>query len=248
VQVTATRAAGLGVVPQAPVARDRAAFLAEIEGMLLGADPAKGACVSGQFVHVDLDFLIRLPTGWRCVNQANAVLAQPAAADAQLRIELQGKGADPAEAARAFAGQNQLQLENGRAERIAGLAAYRAVARANTQQGQLGLDLTWIAHPAGMFRVLGLTSVPKFGSYAADFRAAGGSLRQLKAEERERVTELRLRVVKARAGERLEALSKRSGNAWDLATTAIANKLDPAVSLGAGQLVKIAKAEPYRRK
>ncbi|MBM4197631.1 MAG: hypothetical protein FJ197_11160 [Gammaproteobacteria bacterium] len=247
VRVTAERAAGLTIVPAAPVAATRADYLKRVEGLLVGDDPANGACTANAFSHADLDFHLRFPTGWQCQNQPSAVLAAPQTRDALIRLELQGKGTDPRAAAQEFAQKNQIRYESAREDRIAGLPAYRALARAQTQQGELGLDMTWIVHPAGIFRITGMAPVAKFNAALAQFRETSASFRRLTAEEKKNTTVARLRTVKARAGETLDSLGKRSGNVWTVAETAVANAIDPAMTLQAGQLVKIAKAEAYRK-
>jgi predicted Zn-dependent protease len=248
VQVTAQRAAGLQVVPAAPVTATRADFLKRIDGLLVGDDPAKGTCRANTFAHIDFDFFLRFPEGWQCQNQAAAVIAAPQSRDALIRLELQGKGTDARAAAQQFAQRNQLSFEAGEDARIGGFPAYRALARAQTQQGQLGLDMTWIVHPTGIFRITGMAPVQRFNAVLKDLRSAGGTFRSLTAEEKKSATETRLRVVKAKAGETLATLSKRTGNAWSLEETSVVNDLNPAATLAAGQLVKIAKAEPYRRR
>ena len=64
--------------------------------------------------------------------------------------------------------------------------------------------------------------------------------------ERDSIAELRLAVVSARRGETLEALGRRTRNAWSPEKTAVANGLEPGVRLSRGQAVKIVIAHPYR--
>jgi hypothetical protein len=58
--------------------------------------------------------------------------------------------------------------------------------------------------------------------------------------------EQRLRIVAARAGESLEQLAARTRSSWKAQEIAVANALTPGVRLQAGQLVKVAIAEPYQ--
>jgi predicted Zn-dependent protease len=77
-------------------------------------------------------------------------------------------------------------------------------------------------------------------------RNAALTLRPLTEVERGAVTGKRLRMVAARAGERLENLAARTGNVWTPAYTALVNGLATEVVLTDGQLVKIARQEPVR--
>ena len=58
----------------------------------------------------------------------------------------------------------------------------------------------------------------------------------------------KLRLVEAKPGEDIAALGKRSENAWDVYTTAVHNGLVASHRFKGGELVKIARTEPYRRK
>jgi predicted Zn-dependent protease len=111
----------------------------------------------------------------------------------------------------------------------------------------VALELTWIAHPQLTLRLTAMASEPRFRVYSESFRAAARSLHPLTRAERARIQERRLRVVRAREGEGLAGLSRRSGNAWSVAETAVANGLPQEVSLGAGERVKIAVEAPYAR-
>jgi predicted Zn-dependent protease len=115
-----------------------------------------------------------------------------------------------------------------------------------TQQGRAAIDLTWIDHPSGIFRIAALTSEARLDDYRDTFASTAQSFRTLSRFERSGITERRLRVVEARAGESLSSLSRRSGNAWTLDQTAVANALSRNASLEAGTPVKVAVETPYR--
>ena len=103
-------------------------------------------------------------------------------------------------------------------------------------------------HPRAMFRLLGLSPPDRFDDYAGEFRAAARSFRPLGDRERDGITELRLRVARARKGESLASLSRRTKNAWSLEETAMANDLAGERRLHQGEAVKIAVEVPYRRR
>ncbi len=246
VQATAARARALQTAPAAPIAGSRADFYRRLEGLLVGPDPAKGVFRESRFLHPGLGFAVDFPRGWRTQNGADAVAAQSPEQDALVLLEGQGPTGDPGDAAQRFAQQNGLELLDVRRLRIGGLEALHALARARTQQGEVGLDLTWIAHPRATFRITGLAPVQRFDAWARTFESTARSFRPLTEAERGSITELRLRVVAARAGERLSTLTDRTGNAWSVAETAVANGLPADVSLGAGAPVKIAERVPFR--
>ena len=70
--------------------------------------------------------------------------------------------------------------------------------------------------------------------------------RPLHPRERASIRETRLRIVPARGGETLAELSQRTGNAWNLQQTAVANGLFADARLEEGQLLKVAISQPYK--
>jgi predicted Zn-dependent protease len=71
------------------------------------------------------------------------------------------------------------------------------------------------------------------------------SFRPISDEERRSIRVTRLRVETARAGESLVALGQRSGSAWSPAESAVQNALFPDHRFEGGELVKVAREEPY---
>jgi predicted Zn-dependent protease len=185
--------------------------------------------------------------GWRTQNRRDAVGAGAPGQDAFIVLEAQGPREDPLRAARRFASANKLPLGEGVHLRIGGWDAYRSWSEARSQSGDVVIDLTWIAHPDTTLRVTGVAGASRFRVYAESFRATARSVRPLRRAERAGLTVRRLRVVRARRGERLAALSRRTGNVWSVAETAIANALPQEAGLERGELVKIAVEVPYAR-
>jgi predicted Zn-dependent protease len=230
---------------QGPIAATRADFLRRLEGLQLGPDPREGVFRDEHFLHPILGFAIDFPRGWQTRNVRRAVGAQSPRRDAVVVLESQGPREEPRTAARRwFAAHGAVQLVESGAVRIGGWPAYRAVGEARTQQGVTALMLTWIAHPKGTFLLTGMTSVSAWRSHAGTFERVASSLRPLSAAERNSITDLRLRVVEARAGETLAALGRRTNNRWSLDETALANAWPRDARLERGRLVKIAIAVP----
>jgi predicted Zn-dependent protease len=247
VRATGARADSLPLSPTLPIAGTRSAFYARLENLLVGPDPGEGIFREERFLHPDLDFAIDFPRGWKTQNAKTAVAAEPPRGDAGLLLQAQPGSGNPAEAAQRFARENRLQLEGGGNQRIGGFQAYRARSRVAVGQQPGVAELTWIAHPRATFRLLGIAPADRFDDYARSFRDAARSFRSLEGRERDGITELRLRVARAREGESLAALSRRTGNAWSLEETAIANDLPAEGRLRQGDPVKIAVEVPYRR-
>jgi predicted Zn-dependent protease len=248
VSATQERARGLAFVESPGEAGGHAAFLHRLEGILVGENPREGAFEGDVFVHPGLDFRIAFPRGWHTENGRDAVAAQAPGQDALVILEAQGPREDPASAARRFAQANGLALQQGGRTRVGGLDAFRALATAqSSSSGPLGLDLVWIAHPRATLRLTGVAGASRYAAYAPVFEEVARSFRPLAPAEREGVTELRLAVVEAQAGETLAALGARTGNAWTPAETAVANALEEGAVLRAGAPIKTARRVPFAR-
>ncbi|MDJ0870055.1 MAG: M48 family metalloprotease [Myxococcota bacterium] len=247
VRTNRARAVTLERAPPAPIAATRREFLARIDGLRIGPDPREGVFQGTRFLHPGMEFAFELPEGWEQRNMRTAVGAVAPDGSALVVLELQGPATEPRAAADQFAQANGLRLEQMREQHIGGYATLRALARAQLAQGAIGLDLTWIAHPDAMLRLMGAAPLGQFDDHAARFRASARSFRSLRASERRAIRGRVLRVVEARSSETLAALSRRTGNVWSVQETAVVNALPKGVVLPRGEPIKIAVEVPLDR-
>ncbi len=245
----ATRAREIRWSRQPGIDSDRGDFLRRLDGVLLGNNPAEGTLEGERFLHADLDFTVDFPEKWTVVDSRRSVGAVAPAGDAQVVLEVTGRGDDPEAAARAFLDQasEQLRLDVETLQRIQvrDLAATHARAVAGLRGATITLDLTWIAHGGSIFLVTGVVEGGYNDRHRATFQRIVYSFRPLRRDERDAIRETRLRVVEAREGESLEQLGSRTGNAWDLDVTATMNALARDARLASGQRIKIAVTQRY---
>jgi predicted Zn-dependent protease len=243
------RASMLSPGPADPIAAGRAGFLKRLDGLLVGEDPAEGVFRGPRFLHPDLGFTVVFPADWKAVNTPRAVGAVTETGDAQVAVQHQGRGDDPREAASLFleemSRQTRVEVASLEAERINGLDAVRGRMVAGGRRSATQLDLTWIAHGGFVYLVAGLAEGSQARARLDAVAGVARSFRPLTREERAGIQEHRLGVRPARAGEGLAALGARTGNAWSVEQTAVANALDAGGALAAGVPVKIAVAGPY---
>jgi predicted Zn-dependent protease len=236
--------------PRPGIAADRGEFLKRLDGLLVGPNPAEGVFRGDRFLHPDLDLSLRFPEGWTTANSRAAVEAVSPRRDASVTLQHQGRGEDPRRAARAFlerlAREASLRLIRSEPLTISGLSAFRAHAAAGTEQGTRSLELTWIAYGGLIYRVAGVAPGGPFRRYQGLFRNVARSFRPLDEAERASIRTTRMRVMAAREGETLSEVGARTGNAWNINETAVANALFVDSVLEPGQLVKVAIEEPYR--
>ncbi|MBW2241030.1 MAG: M48 family metalloprotease [Deltaproteobacteria bacterium] len=246
VRDTTARARELVPANAVPIARDQAAFLARLEGLLVGADPSQGIFHGEVFLHPNFGFSLRFPAGWRTQNGRTAVVAVAPNKDRAVTLEGGPAVSDPGDAARAFAQKAGVVLENGRRTKIGGLPAYRAVASMQGQNGSQRLHLTWIAHRKATFRITGIAGPRASDAELGELARVGASFRPLSPAERNGIKERRLHIVGALGGETLRELGERTGNTWSVAETAVANGLLEDARLAPGQRLKIVRASTYR--
>ena len=222
-------------------------FLRRLDGLPVGARAGDGVFDGTLFLHPALGFHIRFPDGWKTANERSVVGAASGDDGAAIVLELAGAGADPEAALHAFERETKASLSRG-AERttIAGLPAVRAAAVARTRDGPIAIDLTWIAYAERIYRVTGMSRPDAFDAMRPVFRYTAGTFGALTDTERAGIHETRLRLVPARAGETLAAVVARSRSTWDADTAAVANGVEVTAVPGAGRLVKVTAAEPYR--
>ncbi len=232
--------------PARSIAANRNGYLSRIRGIMVGPNPAEGVVDGSRFLHKGLNLYVKFPEGWQVQNGKQAVGAMNPERTAQIMLEGQGRGSDPAAAASAYLSKQQLQIVDQGARRIGSSRAYRAIGTANSQSGKMGVDLTWISHDGTIYRLTGLTAAAGFQAVKPTFDRTAQSFRSLSWSEKNSFKEHRLEIATARSGETLAALSRRTGNTWALDKTAVANNLSQNDRLRAGQRVKIAVARPYR--
>jgi predicted Zn-dependent protease len=244
----ASHAAELTRAPEAAIAPGEA-FPRRLDGLLVGQNPAEGVFEGQLFLHPDLGFRMEFPKDWQTVNTRAAVAAMSPDGTAQVVLRAQGEGHDPRAAASEFLekGREQTRIDVVRLDalRVNDLDAVRGQAVAQTREGSVSLDLTWIAHSGLVYLISGVVPDDYGDAHRAVFGRVVESFRALSPEERQAIRAQRLRLRQARAGESLTAFGERVGNAWSPERTAVVNQLEPGVVLTDGQWLKVAIPERY---
>ncbi len=247
VEDTAKHAKEVVRVASAPIAADHAAFLAKLDGLVVGPHPAGGVFVENLFLQPDLDFAIRFPTGWETHNSRQAVLAADKDQSALALLQLAAEGDDPMIVPRELDKKVEGNLlEKVERFKVGNLPAARLRLETRTKQGPTVVELTWIAYRGMVYQIVGASPKDKYEGYHPLFDSVVKSFRPLTASERASIQITKLRVAPARDGETLEQLVSRTGSAYTVEEIAVANGIEATGTLKEGQLVKIAKKEPYR--
>ena len=229
-----------------PISPSRDAFLARLNGLVVGQRAANGIIQGSTFIHPDSNFLIQFPEKWAIANSPLKILAAAPSGDVAIALSAAAESADPMDGARAVERASKVPIvQQTRTTTINGLPAAEAQLDAD---GKVRVDLTWIAQGGLIYQIAAIAQTKRFNDARPLFISTVRSFRPLTAAERADVKETRIRLVPARAGETIDALAGRSHSAWSKEEIAVANGLDAQQPLQEGRLLKVTVAEPYESK
>ena len=227
----------------------REALLRHLEGLAVGQRPEAGIFEGELFLHPDLDFQIRFPRGWRTSNTNRMVGASSPRGDGLVYLVGEPPTATGREAADAWlekAQQEQpLEVRESKRVQVGRFEAWRMRLEAGDRRGSIDSYVTFVPYGPHTFRITG--AAPAWASAALEpTLATARSFAPLGQAERRSIQARRLHVVTARPGEDLAALGRRTGNAWDVETTAVHNGVFANHRFEGAERVKIAEVAPYR--
>jgi predicted Zn-dependent protease len=242
------RAASITPARPSPVAANEAAFLKRLDGLLIGQNPAEGVVRDEAYLHPDLGFRIVFPKGWKVDNTHTAVaaMAPDKKGVAVLGVAGKGEAEDLPKIAKAFSDKLAKQYRTKPSE-IMGTTAGGLPARAiyvtdSSGKEPMHLYFLWVVLKGTVYQMIGIG--PE--SHRPLVKAVADSLRPLTDAERASITERRLRVVTAKGGEGLAALSKRANGALELPVLAAMNGISEGATFRGGEFVKVAVRTPHK--
>ena len=224
------------------IAKNHAAFLDKLNGLIIGEDVRQGVIIGRDFLHPTMNIGMTFPEAWEIVNHPDYVVAVAKGQGATIMLQLQGEGIDPGKAASSFLDEANLGNKTVKKITISGLPASRVVL---DRRGQKAI-ITWVAYKGDIYRLIAV-SKNNGANYSQVLRKTMSSFHQLSSSEKTKIRQQRLRIISARKGEKLAALLKRAGSTWDEETCAIANNLQVGDVLKERQLVKVAISEVFKK-
>lgn len=215
--------------------RDRAGYLASIDGMAFGDDPADGYARGRKFVHPRLGFAFVAPEGFVLENSAQALLGIKNGGAEALRLDSARVPTtttlETYVASGWIEGLLQSSVEN---TEISGMPAVLATARA----GEWNFRLAAIRKNEDVYRLI-FAARALTGEADGRFKSAIASFRQTTREDMSDIKPLRLAIVKANAGQRAEELARGMAIAdRPLEHFLLLNGLEAAGPLTAGESYK----------
>ncbi len=246
VKKTAEHAKELTRANRAPISATHEAFLARLDSMVYGQRAANGIFEGRTFLHPDMNFLVQFPEKWQHDNTPEKIVAAAPNGDAAVVVGAVAEGTDPLEGARAVEKKTKTDVVS-KTEKVT-IGDLPAAHTQIKEDSKVTLDITWIAHGGLIYQVVGVAPTKQFDTLQGLFHSVAHSFRPLSASERVGIKEQRIRLVKAQAGESIEALAARTNSVWKKEQIAVMNNLAPGDQLKEGQVIKVAIAEPYESK
>jgi predicted Zn-dependent protease len=236
---TEERAGQLTRAPAQPIAGARDAFLARLEGIVVGEDPAQGVFEDRRFLHPELDLVLDFPAGWKTQNTNDSVGAISPAKDAVVALHVAAQNTKLENVlAKVTEQQSSPSFERFT---VGGLPA----ARTSLSGSDKVTEITLIQYRSDVYAVVGQCADSAARKYEGAFRATASSFRALRASERSSIRESRLRARTARARETPAEIAKRTGSSWDAEHVAVANEVEVGDRFDAGWAVKLALPQAY---
>ncbi|XDY96599.1 M48 family metalloprotease [Pseudomonas benzenivorans] len=216
----------------------REAFLEHLEGLPFGDSAATGVRRGQRFYHGELDFTLGVPDGWTLNNRPDALIGLAGDGQAVIALTLvdNPKGLGAAQLLRERAGTQRLVAQQ--ALQQAGLQGHSAII-----PGSAPRRVAVLLHGGRAYLfVAAVRGEASLQSRDSQFLEVIGSFRPLAAAERKLAEPLRLRVVRARAGQSLAALAKQSRLPGDAeASLRLLNNLYPVGEPRPGDRLKIVR-------
>ena len=190
--------------------RNRDAFLAQIQGMIVDDDPAQGVIDGRIFTHPDLRLSFAVPAGYLMQNSTRAVTIQGSGGQAQFSGgRFNGRMEDYVNRVLQQLTQGKVQLALGPMQRtsVNGIPAAYVVGRANTSSG--GVDVSVFAYqwdPDTIYHFIALT---RAGQGLAPFAPMVDSLRRISAAEAAAIRPRVIDVVTVGRNDTIQSLASR---------------------------------------
>ena len=221
--------------------RNRDAFLAQVDGVMVDDDPKQGVIEGRNFLHPALRLKFTVPEGYGMQNGTSAVSI--VGQQGQAQFSGGGVSGDLAayigQAFRALTGgQTQVNYGQPRSTNVNGIPATYATARVATQQGQV--DLTIFAYQWDSNTAYHFTIVTPAGSGLGPFGSMVQSLGRMTQNEAAAIRPRMIDVVTVGRTDTIESLAARMAYSdLQVERFRVLNGLASGAALTPGQKVKL---------
>jgi predicted Zn-dependent protease len=223
---------------QAPGAgeRDRAAYLARVDGLVYGEDPAEGFVRGRRFIHPRLGFAFTAPEGFSLDNTAQAVLGVKDGGNQAMRLDVVRIPSEQTLSGYLTSGW----LTNVEASSVQDLTINGFPAATATAGGdQWSFRLYVVRFGSEIYRFIYATKTKSADNDRA-FRASIETFRRLTLAEIQAARPLRLKTVTVKPGDTVDSIAAHMTHVeHPAARFRVLNGLAPTAKLKTGDVVKV---------
>lgn len=221
-----------------PGMTNRDAFLAGINGLTYGDDPAQGIVDGSKFTHPSLRLAFQAPNGFYLVNGTRSVSISGQSGKGEFSTA-QYNGDLSAYINTVFAGlsEQQMRPDSIQTTTVNGINAAYGATRATSGNSQV--DVIVFAYEWGPQQAFHFATISQAGQ-ATQFNAMFQSIRRINATEASAVRPRKLSVVTVKSGETVQTMASRMAYTDKaLERFLVLNGLTASSKLSVGQKVKI---------
>jgi predicted Zn-dependent protease len=215
--------------------RDRAEYLANLDGVIYGEDPSEGFARGRKFEHPKLGFTFMAPPGFSLDNTAQAVLGLKDGGGEALRLDVVSVPAEQSLPDYLKSGW----LENVDAASVEEFTVNGFPAATATASGeQWSFRLFALRYGSDVYRFI-FAAKNKTAQSDRSFRESVATFRRMSLKESQQVHPLRLKIVTVGANDTVEKLAHRMTSDHQLERFRVINGLAATDRLKPGEKVKI---------
>jgi predicted Zn-dependent protease len=215
--------------------RDRADYLANLDGVIYGEDPSEGFARGRKFEHPKLGFTFTAPAGFSLDNTAQAVLGLKDGGGEALRLDIVSVPAEQSLPDYLKSGW----MENVEASSVEEFAINGFPAATATATGeQWSFRLFAVRYGSDVYRFI-FASKNKTALVDQSFRESVATFRRMSLKESQQVHPLRIKIVTVGAYDSIEKLAHRMATDHQLERFRVINGLSATDRLKTGEKVKI---------
>jgi len=224
-----------------PGVRNREAFLAQLNGVMVDDDPAQGVVEGTTFTHPDLRLQFVIPTGFQMSNSADAVTIEGTSGKAQFSGG-RFNGNMPAYVSQVLqqltGGQTQVQMAPLQQTNVNGIPAFYTTGRAQTDSGVV--DVSIFAYQWSPTTAYHFVMLTQGGQGIGPFQGMVGSLRRISPAEAAAIRPRIIQVTTVRSGDTVQSLASRMAyRDFQLERFLSLNNLQSSSRLAPGAKVKL---------
>jgi len=216
---------------------NREGYIRRLDGMVFGENPREGFFDGALFRHPDMAFRMAFPSGWKGVNQKQAVGALSPNEDGAVVLTL-ANAQSAQQAARQFLSQQGVQAGQSWRDQIGGFRAASYSFQAQEEQTVIQGLAAFVEYGGRVFQILGYTPQQRWSGYE---RAITQSIQSFARETDPAVLSVqpqRVSLVQVNRASTLDSLVRQYPSTVSPQVVGLINNLQGNGTLPAGDMFK----------